>query len=294
MKLKRLDVKRLILVDLDGTVLTNSNDKIHPVTKQALQDAVKRGHTVCVVTGRAYRAMKHIYKELNLDTVVATFDGAHIHDPKKKQLKRIILPINNDIIMQIINEPVIKENVENILIEYYNKTLIWKDDKDLYEFFHLYDVEAKEETKIFIEGSPYELWNDPSNNLVIKLKSKEAKDKVLRVLTKYQDAVKIQSDILYGIKSESKNPIITLTNKNADKGFAAVFLAQYYNKDLRDAIAFGDQLNDYQMIQTVGHGVAMQNGTDALKFVAKGITHLSNDEGGVGHYLNGLLNGEEM
>ncbi|AGJ90535.1 Cof-type HAD-IIB family hydrolase [Mycoplasma putrefaciens] len=295
MKLKKLDVKRLILVDLDGTVLKSStDDEIHPVTKNALQNAMKQGHTVCIVTGRAYRAMKDIYKELGCDTVVATFDGAHIHDPLKKQLKRIILPINNDIIMQIINEPEIKDAVDNILIEYYNKTLIWKEDKDLGDFFHLKEIDPKDETKMFIKGSPYELWTDPSNNIVLKLKSNQVKDQVLRVLTKYQDAVKIQSNVLYGVKSKSEKPFITLTNKNADKGFAAVFLAQYYNKDLQDAIAFGDQLNDYDMLRVVGYGIAMKNAIDGLKFVAKGITHYTNDEGGLGHYLNGLLNGEEM
>jgi len=67
-------------------------------------------------------------------------------------------------------------------------------------------------------------------------------------------------------------PIISLTNKLGNKGLAAEIMAQYYNKDIRDVIAFGDQMNDYTMITKVGHGIAMKNGSDNLKIVADGIT----------------------
>ncbi|WP_434342735.1 Cof-type HAD-IIB family hydrolase [Mycoplasma capricolum] len=293
MKLKDLNLKRLILIDLDGTTLTNQNDQIHEITKKAILDAQNNGHIVCIVTGRPFRAVEHIYKELNLTTLLANFDGAHIHDPNSKLMKRVVLPINYEIIMQIINEPIIKNNVENILIEYYDKSLLWKVDKELEDFFHLNKVKSSKDF-VFIKASPYTDWKSPSNNLVLKLKSNESKDEVIRVLTKYQDAVKIQSDILYGIVTSKTKPVITLTNKNADKGFASIFLAQYYNKDIRDVIAFGDQLNDYEMLKTVGCSIAMKNGVNNLKFIAKGITHYTNDEGGLGHYLNLLLEGKEV
>ncbi|KAF5297150.1 hypothetical protein FQR65_LT19747 [Abscondita terminalis] len=41
-------------------------------------------------------------------------------------------------------------------------------------------------------------------------------------------------------------------------------------------------MNDYEMLQNVGYGVAMKNGHDELKNIANGITTLTNDEGGVG------------
>ncbi|QVJ95644.1 Cof-type HAD-IIB family hydrolase [Mycoplasma mycoides] len=293
MKLKDLNLKRLILIDLDGTTLTNQNDQIHKITKKAILDAQKNGHVVCIVTGRPFRAVEHIYKELKLTTLLANFDGAHIHDPNNKLMKRVVLPINYEIIKQIINESVIKDNVENILIEYYDKSLLWKSDKELEDFFHLNKAKNSKDFQ-FIKASPYTTWKSPSNNLVLKLKSDKHKDEVIRVLTKYQDAIKIQSDILYGITTSKTKPVITLTNKNADKGFASIFLAQYYNKDIRDVIAFGDQLNDLEMLKTVGCSVAMKNGVNSLKFVAKGITHYTNDEGGLGHYLNLLLAGKEV
>ncbi|KAJ3619880.1 hypothetical protein Zmor_008722 [Zophobas morio] len=99
---------------------------------------------------------------------------------------------------------------------------------------------------------------------------------------------------MYGNLSEHSNSMISLTNKIANKGFVTNILAQYYNKDVRDVIAFGDQMNDYEMIKTVGYGIAMKNGADTLKNNADGITNLTNDEGGVGEYLERLLAGEEV
>jgi hypothetical protein len=63
---------------------------------------------------------------------------------------------------------------------------------------------------------------------------------------------------------------------------------------LRDVIAFGDQMNDYQMLKKVGYGIAMKNANDQLKSIADGITQKTNDEGGVGYYLEALLTGEEV
>ncbi|WP_265493412.1 HAD hydrolase family protein [Mycoplasma mycoides] len=59
-------------------------------------------------------------------------------------------------------------------------------------------------------------------------------------------------------------------------------------------MAFGDQLNDLEMLKTVGCSVSMKNGVNSLNFVAKGITHYINDEGGLEHYLNLLLAGKEV
>lgn len=291
MQLTNLNSKRLILVDLDGTVLNNDGKTMHPLTKKALIKAQKDGHIVSIITGRPFRAIKDIYYELGLTSLLINFDGAHISDPSKREFKRIVFSINFDVIQQIINEPEIKNSVENIIFEYYDKVLIWKEDSDLDQFFHLSELKTNPTEKLII-GSPWNLWDGPSTNIVLKLKSSKYKNRVFRTLAKYHDAIKIQSDILYGLTNTSEKPVFTLTNKNASKGFAVSIIAQYYNKNVQNVIAFGDQMNDLEMIQKVGYGVAMKNAADALKFVADGVTHKTNNEGGLGDYLTHILNGE--
>lgn len=294
MQLKNPQLKRLIMVDLDGTILRDDGHTLHEKTKKALIKAQKEGHIVTIITGRPARAVQGIYKELGLNSLLINFDGAHISDPGRKEFKRIVFSINNDILSAIINEPDIKNSVDNIMFEYYNKVLIWKVDPTLDSFFHLSEIKNNPEESLII-GNPWTKWEGPTNNIVLKLKSDKYKNRVIRALAKYQEAVKIQSDMLYGIKTINKDfnqPVITLTNKNASKGSALEIVAQYYNKDVRDVIAFGDQMNDLEMIQKAGYGIAMKNGAETLKFVANGITHKTNNEGGVGDYLNKLLRGE--
>lgn len=291
MKLNNLAKKRLILVDLDGTILTNDGETIHPKTIEVLKKAMTNGHQVCIVTGRPYIASAKQYEELGLTTLLTNFDGAHIHDPKARQFKRILFPISGDIIKEILNNPVIKEACVNIMTEYYDQAMLKDQDDDLENFFHLKEMEPG----TFSYNDPSTDWNGPANNIVLKLKDVKYKDDVMRVLTDFKDAVKIQTDTLYGVQRDrAALPIISLTNKIANKGNAAYILAQYYNKDIRDVIAFGDQMNDYNMLNVVGYGVAMLNGSDSLKTIADGITWKSNHEGGVGYYLENLLAGEEV
>ncbi|MFL1059825.1 HAD-IIB family hydrolase, partial [Mycoplasmopsis synoviae] len=70
----------LFAIDLDGTTLQWSRTgEIQEVTIKAVQRAVKEGHVVCILTGRAWRNSQEIYKTLNLNTVIVNYNSAHIH-----------------------------------------------------------------------------------------------------------------------------------------------------------------------------------------------------------------------
>lgn len=56
--------------------------------------------------------------------------------------------------------------------------------------------------------------------------------------------------------------------KGIDKGRGMELVCSYYGADLRDTIAFGDSMNDYEMMQTAGLSVAMGNACEELKRVA--------------------------
>ncbi|AHI53613.1 phosphatase [Spiroplasma sabaudiense Ar-1343] len=290
MKLQHLDKKRLILIDLDGTALVKGGMSMHPKTIEVLKQAERDGHRVCIITGRPHRASIRFYRELGLSTLLTNFDGAHIHDPLKRMFKRMVLPISFETVMGVINDPIIKDSVDNILIENYNRAVVMKKDAFLENFFHLDDVEDDE----YFIANPYEVWTGPSTNVVLTLKTPELKDNVLRRLEAFRNTIKVQTGTVYGHIDDENRSMITLTNKLVNKGYVSNILAQYYNKDIRDVIAFGDQMNDYDMIQLVGYGVAMKNGNDDLKAIASGITHQTNDEGGVGYFLEKLLAGEEV
>lgn len=65
------------------------------------------------------------------------------------------------------------------------------------------------------------------------------------------------------------------------KADGLVRLAGYYGEDvsLRDSVAFGDSMNDIEMIRAVGTGVAMGNAIQALKDAADYVTDSIDSDG---------------
>ena len=53
--------------------------------------------------------------------------------------------------------------------------------------------------------------------------------------------------------------------KGANKGAAAKFLLEREGLELKDAVAFGDGENDFEMLTTAGKGYAMGNSIDRLR-----------------------------
>lgn len=72
------------------------------------------------------------------------------------------------------------------------------------------------------------------------------------------------------------------------KGIGIEKMLAYYGLDKAEALAFGDGNNDQEMLQAVGTGVAMENGSPELKALADeicgpvyedGIYHYCADKG---------------
>lgn len=84
---------------------------------------------------------------------------------------------------------------------------------------------------------------------------------------------------------KAKSTCIEVTLKNVSKltGIKA-FLSHQKNISLSDAIAFGDNYNDKEMLEAVGLGVAVGNARDQVKAVAKAVTE-HHEEDGVAQYL---------
>lgn len=91
---------------------------------------------------------------------------------------------------------------------------------------------------------------------------------------------------LVRVSSHANN--IEVSDAEATKGQGLLFLCGHLGIPVADSVAFGDHLNDVSMIRAAGRGVAMANGEQADKDAADDVCQ-SNEVGGVGRYLLGLL-----
>lgn len=67
--------------------------------------------------------------------------------------------------------------------------------------------------------------------------------------------------------------------RTVSKAGGLIRLCEYFHVPLEQTVAFGDSMNDYEMIQTAGIGVAMGNGGERLKQAADYVTAPIGEDG---------------
>lgn len=63
-----------------------------------------------------------------------------------------------------------------------------------------------------------------------------------------------------------------VVERDASKAKGLMRLCRFYGIDRKNTVAFGDSMNDYEILQEAGIGIAMGNSVDALKAVADYVT----------------------
>ncbi len=78
-----------------------------------------------------------------------------------------------------------------------------------------------------------------------------------------------------------------LVPKGFDKGVGLQYMAEQVAVDLEHTVAIGDSVNDLDMLQRAGYGIAMGNGTQEAKAAADFVT-TNLEDGGIAHALRHL------
>jgi len=83
----------------------------------------------------------------------------------------------------------------------------------------------------------------------------------------------------------SKPYFLEILPANCGKGEALEFLCGRLGISIKDAMAFGDSMNDESMIVKCGLSVAMSNGLEKIKEAAAFVTRLTNDQDGIADFV---------
>lgn len=280
--------KWLITVDLDGTFLLSPgtkihtpNSDIHPKNIEVIKRLVQLGHKFAIVTGRPWKDAKQVYESIGLKSIIANYNGAHIHFPgNEDDFTTLTYSINKDILQKVLQEPILQGKTSSVLIETLDATYSTDSTTDLAAAItHDRDVNV-------VQWKIGEDFNGaPLSSLVgIDLSKCENPDEILQVLNrKYGAALFFR----YWDYRDADNPwlMLEINQKTSNKGSAMKHIAQYYNIPLSRTITFGDGLNDREMLIDAAIGVAMKNAKGTVKTYADDTTNFTNDEAGVGMYL---------
>lgn len=279
----------LITVDLDGTFLNpigktsahEANTDYNPKNLEVVNKLIDLGHKVAIVTGRPWKDSKEVYHSMGLKSIIANYNGSHIHFPgNDDEFAPLTYSINKEILNKVLNNEVLKNATKSVVIETLDVTYSTDLTTDLTAKI-TNDRDAKvKEWKVGepIEGIPLstlvdinvEACADP-NSILSELKRKFGNALFFRFWDNRAD--------------EKPWIMMEINQKTSNKGTAMKHIAEFYNIPLSRTISFGDGLNDKEMLIDAAVGVAMKNAKGTVKTYADDTTDFTNGEAGVGRYL---------
>lgn len=270
---------KLIALDLDGTLL-DSEKRLSPRNRAALERAAARGIHVVPTTGRFFGMMPEAVRDLPFVRYAITVNGAQVYDRATgAALARAEIPVATAIgAMEVLDG-------FDCIYDCYQDNWGWM-------------TEAMQRKAADYAPDAHYLkmireFRRPVPELKAHLAAKGAD--VQKVMLFARDAADLPA-IRAALAARFPELALTQSTPNnveinhalAHKGEALRRLAEALGFGLPECMAFGDGMNDLTMVRDAGLGVAMANAAPAVLAAAKRVT-LSNDEDGVAAAIDRFL-----
>ncbi|QVK20426.1 Cof-type HAD-IIB family hydrolase [Mycoplasmatota bacterium] len=245
--------KKLVFFDIDGTLYDYKNDHIPKSTIEALKQLSEKDNVeIAIATGRACFLIDKVKEVIEYFDAFIFLNGLHI---------------------MYKGEEIYKQTIDSESINKIKKTLI--DRKLIYGYFN-----SKEE---YISQVNENIKKDFDSVNLIPPPVKEVfnDDEVMQVYFFGND-----DDFKHIQEHNPDFKVVAWNDNGADilpkeisKEFGIRKLAEKLNYDLEDVFAFGDALNDIEMIRVAGVGIAMGNAREELKEVSDYVTDDIQEDG---------------
>lgn len=260
---------KLIALDLDGTVLTDSNTLSDRV-KRSLERAIQSGIEVVAASGRPYGSMpKNVLGIEGLNYSI-TSNGAAVHDNSGRRIHSTLVSENDVISLLKITEG------HDLIFEAYVKGLTYTDSRYTsnplkYGCSEAY-VDYVKASHGHIDNMREFIYNHRKELDSIEIICTNAKKRAhIRQLVE-------DSTSGFYITSSSEN-FIEFMDKSATKGNAVNWLCNYLDVKTENTCACGNADNDADMIEQAGLGAAVENASKLCLDCADIIVPSNNNDG---------------
>lgn len=283
---------KIVTIDLDGTLL-NSFGEISEENLEELRKCIQKGVEIVLSSGRVVSSIKNFANEIGNNNYLIAGNGSTVYDianekiiyqntiPKEKVLKIIKICEENSIYYSVYTENFIITKSLNYNILFYSKENLKKSNM--------------EKTNINIIEDIYSYVENMENNEISKISICD-KDKMIfsSILKKLREIENIDVlDVAHMSRKYIENgtdvvPVefyyTEITNENVNKWEAIKFLINKLEILPEEVMSIGDNINDKEMLENAGMGIAMGNSAPYIKDMAKYVT-LDNNANGVAEAL---------
>lgn len=256
---------KLVLSDIDGTIL-DGEQNIDPDLVSEI-DRLKRMEIPFVLTSaRSPEGMTAIAEKMGLtDAPLSCYNGAYLvkfleGDPDVISSHELPIAEVNDILI------LLHKNYPRVAINLYSRSdwYVGKIDSWVQE-----EARITEITPTVVDLNDFIMQNPVHKLLLIGERC------IIKKITQRLSLMNFKN-ITFVL---SKENYLEIVSKSASKAQALKELANYYQIDLSQTIACGDNFNDVPMIKEAGLGVAMQNAPAKVKEAADIVTATNNHHG---------------
>ncbi|KPU82757.1 hydrolase [Psychromonas sp. PRT-SC03] len=260
---------KIAISDLDGTLL-GPDHRLSEQTKKSISKWIQDGRKFVIATGRHYIEAKHLQKDINEPIYLISSNGARVHDKQGNIIHAQNLDAN--IVAEICQTQFDKNVQVNLFTDktwFANFIVPELMDIDLGAGFYcqqtdLTSIDSTKAIKMFF-------WAEPELLQPI----------YERLNKKYGKRINL---------TFSLTKCLEMMDANTNKGTAVQAVLKEKGLSSEDAIAFGDAMNDVEMLRLVGKGVLMANSQKLLCEALPNAEKIgSSKEHGVAMMLNKLL-----
>lgn len=249
---------KLISVDMDGTFL-NDDKEMSPEFDKVFKALKKKNVKFCAASGRQLASLKTVF------------------DKYKDQM---LFVAENGAVMEIDGQPIVNATLTREISDKFLARLKELDDMRIlyctsdYSYIDRTDDESMENARIYLPK--FEIVKDLAHieELPVKISvhSKNGYYNDFKLLVEeFSDEASICT---------SGFDWLDIVPKGTNKGTAIAKMQAMLGISPKETMAFGDQMNDFEMINQAYHSYAMDNAIDKIKQIAR-YTAPSNNEFGV-------------
>lgn len=276
---KRLKNLKLIVFDLDGTLL-NNNGEIGTESIRLVKELKKKGVRFTIASGRLHSAIIQHAKTLDLKTPLITLDGSLIKSLDDKIIFESYIPSKYvKRALKFADLFMLKIALCHADAIYYNASSSMIPD--LVEKFGAKYVEV-------------ESFDDYLSNTLEIVMVGEYKRTIKEVVKKLTFPHAFGLDVSF-YKSHRKGDIyfFEARKRGVSKGKGLIRLSKRLKINIKDIAVLGDWYNDLQLFETDALKIAMANAVGEIKNLSDLVTKRTNDEDGTAEFLELVLRAKE-
>lgn len=263
---------KLIFLDIDGTMV-NLQGIMPESTRTAMERARENGHQICICTGRTKGELYPFLLDMEIDGYICGA-GCHV-EWQGKEISSVSM--STELLVKLCRA--FQENNIMLLLQGTHYNYVLDEQKEQHDQYMKELYEATGGQLYLPEPVIIHRWEEAEKvNMISYGCADIGSDKIETLLKSITgdrgESLHLTPNSL-NLEEEQSGEI---TVEGVHKAHGMQQLMDLLGITREDTIAFGDSMNDYEMIQFAGIGVAMGNATEKLKEAADRVApHIDED-----------------